>query len=263
MPTKTLFIAAAAISTLLAATASASAAPAPEASNPESTQNWGLGAGGGLSLFGSGAGLAPSGASMASQGGLGGLAGYYGGASAPSVAVFVERRIGHGWLLLAADLGYRSQDSTSASGVWVADTDGSSVFANGLTGNSWHASVSAGWRYVHNPADRVQLSTYGLLSAGHSAAESDATADAEAADPERSWHMKSTSTSVGATLGITVDARVTDSIALRIATPLLATSRAGSDSEITEKGKAGAASSSRDTSVGLRLAPTLMVRLGF
>ncbi len=250
------------VSMLLSTAASANATPVEANSNPAASTNWGLGAGVSYSVYG-GLSLTPAAYGSSALSALGAL-GALGGLGGPSVAAVVERRAGHGWLLLAADLNYDTYDQTDDREVGGATGSDKAINVDREAMTWWQAAISLGWRYVHNQGDRVELSTYGLLSASRYTAESVAKGTDDTTDGARNWTATTTSIGLGGALGITVDARLTESISLRIATPLLVAGRSWTDSQVITEGKGHVDTRSfSGANVGLRLAPRLLLRVGF
>ena len=233
----------------------ASATPATLPADAATAARFAVGAGVSWPSFGETPAIAATSTSLGGQSGLGLL-----GSALPSAVVSAEIRLASSeWLMTALSLGYSSGESGTP-----ADTTAETPTAPLVKASSTQLAVGLGWRHVHNPGALVEVSGYAMLSIRRGASTTESTSQPNGAAASTATETVRTALEVGGALGVTIDARLTEALRLRLASPLLYGGQTRSELRRTGTATANAGdSNSRDTGVGLRFAPTLTMRFLF
>lgn len=166
----------------------------------------------------------------------------------PAGRIMVERRMGDKFAILFMGSAWYSEDETSDSSRDRKDI-----------GNSKGFGASIGFRRIINPGGVVEVSF--LLQAGGERNESDSTGERERW--ETSTRHKVLSYAFGACLGLVLERKFTDWLALRFESILVRTSY--TVSEVDQRHSDGDTYKPRSESfqVGLAFTPSIQLRMSF
>ena len=156
-------------------------------------------------------------------------------------------------------LGYTSGESGTP-----ADSTATTPTAPLVRASSSQLAVGLGWRHIGNPGAVVEVSGYAMLSVLRGSSTAESTSQPNGAVASTTMETVRTATEFSGALGLTIDARLTETLRLRLASPVVYGGH--TRSELRRSGTPGADagdSNTRDTGVGLRFSPTLTVRFLF
>ncbi len=149
----------------------------------------------------------------------------------------------------------------------AASATGGGAPSAGAETSSTSLGTAAGiaWRYVWNPADRLEIGSF--VQAGYRRQQSDSEASLSAAATAEPTRTVATATAQTAALsgGLNVDANMGDTVGLRVAVTLAeaAWSEQSASVSTDRAGPAPGESTSTSLSAGLKVTPSLGLRVRF
>lgn len=182
------------------------------------------------------------------------LGGYFGATRVPAVSVTVERRLSERrWLMftVAGSISGGKDDGKEQ------DLDGVVPIMNEAS-EEWSGNMlqgSVGYRFVHSEGGPVALFTYGMAMVGRHASSGSSGGSTET--------LEQATLSVGAALGLGVDARLSDSVSLRLSSHVLQASYQWADWERKSLIYGDSSSNVVQHQAGFDFSPTVGLRVVF
>lgn len=209
--------------------------------------------------------LASGSAGAGGLGGLGGLSASTGTSAlaSPAIVASAERKMApHHWLGLTIAARYANTTSSGDGGANNVGANGQPLRSKGESQQTIAAAALV-WRFVFNPAERVEVSTFTQLAYEHSSAATRSDLVDDKGDSQQSVTSKTAVDGVSAAFGLNLDAQINGSMGLRLATQLIDVGRTAQTSESDSSSSAAVSSESTSLRAQFRFVPSLGFRVRF